>query len=408
MNSGYMNSSYMNLALELASKAKGQTAPNPMVGCVIVDECNNIISTGYHKKAGLKHAELDAFDNYLNNKSDNIDYANKLEGLKKSTVYINLEPCCHYGKTPPCVDLLIKYQVNKVCIAMLDPNPIVSGRSIKKLKQANITVEIGISEKQAQELNHGFISRVTKNRPYITSKIAASLDGNIALANGQSKWITSPKSRLDVMYQRAYSDAIVTTASTVIADNCSLTVRDINIDLDLKDYIELKQPIRVVLDKNLDTNLDYKIYKNQDISKTILITSTISSTVINNSENIKKLKKIADFEQNNIAVKYFNLDINNKFNIADIWRYLAELGCNNVFIEAGSNFNGYLLSNNSNNIDKNKLVDRWLVYQSGLVMGPMAKSMFNIAQQSSMSELFKLKCKQIKQIDQDWCLILEN
>lgn len=372
----YHHEYYMELALELAARARGYAAPNPMVGCVIVNN-NKIIGQGFHKQAGLGHAEVEAINN-----SD-------VNEIHNSTVYVTLEPCCHYGKTGPCTDILIKNKVKTVVIAMLDPNPLVSGKGVESLKKAGIEVILNIKQNEAEVLNKGFIYRMTKDRPYITSKIAASLDGHIGLKNGESKWITSDLSRQDVHLNRLYSDAIITTASTVLSDNPSLTVRDINkLDL-LKDYTDIKQPVRVILDQNLKSDINYKIYDHN--SKTILITS------VKTIESKDNQDKINCFINKKIDVYSIN-EQNDKLDIAELWKLLAELGCNNVMVEAGGNFNGYLLQNN--------LVDEWLVYQSGLIMGSGSQNMFRIPPQDSMSGLIKLKCEQIKQIGDDWRLRL--
>lgn len=357
---------YMSLALNLAEQARGQTAPNPMVGCVIVKN-NQIIGQGYHQKAGLDHAEAAAIKNCLK------------QDLENSTVYITLEPCCHTGRTGPCVDLLIQHKIKTAVIAMVDPNPIVAGKGIAKLEQAGIEVILGVQEHKAKALNAGFISRMIKNRPYIRSKIAASLDGSVALANGQSKWITNELCRQDVHLYRSHSDAIVTTAATVIADNPALTARNQSRDC-------LKQPIRVVIDKDLLTSMDAQIYQEQDKAKTIIVTGVKNTSAV-------KFKDIEIFSLPNLT------DNNsNKINILSLWELLGELGCNDVMVEAGGRFNGYLLAN--------ELVDEWLIYQAGLVMGPGAQNMFGIDLQGSMSNLIKLKCEQIKQFEDNWRLTL--
>ncbi len=368
---------YMCLALDLAEQARGCTAPNPLVGCVIV-KYNKIIGQGFHQKAGCAHAEAAAIKDFQLNYS----HYSSLEG---STVYVTLEPCCHMGKTGPCVDLLIQNKIKAVVIAMVDPNPLVAGKGITKLKQAGIDVILGVGEARAQALNSGFISRMSKNRPYIRSKIAASLDGHIALANGESKWITNSLSRQDVHQYRSYSDAIVTTAATVMADNPALTVR-------CHQSRMIKQPLRVVIDKDLSTDPSAQIYQEQEKAKTIIVSLECS---YNDSNKLNKFKEL------DIEVICLPEDNNNpsKINMLKLWELLAELDCNDVFIEAGGRFNGYLLVN--------QLVDEWIVYQSGVIMGPGAQNMFGIELQGSMSNLIKLKCEQIKQFEDNWRLILK-
>lgn len=366
---------YMRLALKLAKQGAGNTAPNPMVGCVFVKN-GQVIGQGYHKKCGEDHAEVNA----INNVKDKAD-------IKNSICYVTLEPCCHYGKTGPCADELIKYEIKQVVIAVLDPNPLVAGKGVALLKKASVEVTIGVCESEAADLNRGFFSRVKNNRPFVYSKIAASLDGGVALANGQSKWITNELCREDVHQLRAASDAIVTTAATILADDCRLTAR-------LQG--QTKQPLRVVIDKNLDTDVEYGIYS--DIARTIIITTV--NLDVDAPQDKTTAEKIKKFKEANIALYNLGLDNHtNNINILAVWELLAELGCNNVMIEAGGRFNSYLLKNN--------LVDEWVIYQSGLIMGGQAQNMFDIeTEQHSMSDLFKLKCKQIKQFGDNWRVIL--
>ena len=235
----------MKRALKLAARGKFTTSPNPAVGCVIVRN-GMIIGEGYHHKAGEPHAEIMAM------RSAGASVAG-------ATCYVTLEPCSHYGRTPPCAKALVKAGVKRVVIACGDPNPQVAGRGVKILKDAGIEVDVGLYENKALKLNRAFFKSIVKNIPYVTVKIGMSLDGKIALSDGRSKWITSDKSRKAVQKMRAESDAIITGAGTVLADNPMLNVRydelpekvfakyDINRD---------KQPLRVVLDSHLRINPD--------------------------------------------------------------------------------------------------------------------------------------------------------
>jgi len=227
---------FMSEALRLAEKALFTTSPNPRVGCVIVQN-NEIVGRGYHVKAGESHAEVIALK----------EAGSKSEG---GDVYVTLEPCSHTGRTPPCVNALIEAKVKKVFIAMQDPNPLVSGQGIQKLKEAHIEVEVGVMEAQAEQLNIGFVSRMTKKLPYVRAKLAVSLDGKTALHNGKSQWITGDAARADVQYWRASSCAIVTGIGTVLHDNPKLSVRL---------YENARQPLRVVIDSELKIPLDANI-----------------------------------------------------------------------------------------------------------------------------------------------------
>ena len=202
---------YIKRTLKLANKGIGKVSPNPLVGCAIVKN-GKIISEGYHEQFGDDHAEVVALK-----KAD--------EDAKDATLYVNLEPCCHYGKTPPCTDAIIKAGIKKVVIGMIDPNPLVSSGGIKILKKHNIEVKAGIEDKACRHLNRAFIKHISTKLPYVTIKIAQSLDGRVATKTGHSKWITSKKARKETHRLRSENDAILVGISTVLADNPQLTVR---------------------------------------------------------------------------------------------------------------------------------------------------------------------------------------
>ncbi len=222
---------YMRMCFELAKQASGKVAPNPMVGCVVLDKNGKIISKGYHEKYGQNHAERNALLKLKNNEAEG------------GTIYVNLEPCSHYGKTPPCVDLVIEHKPKRVVIGMKDVNPEVNG--ISKLKAAGIEVDF-VLEEEAQFLNRRFIKTMTQKLPYVVLKTAATMDGKIAAKTGSSKWITSEKSRELVYTMRKEFDCIMTSSNTVIADNPSMS----------------QTRWRCVLDKNLRTDKSAKIYRN--------------------------------------------------------------------------------------------------------------------------------------------------
>ena len=201
----------MRRAIELAGLGCYTTAPNPNVGAVLV-KGGEIIGEGYHQQAGGPHAEVFA----LRQAGDS---------AKGATAYVTLEPCSHFGRTPPCANALIAAGVSRVVVAMLDPNPLVAGRGVAMLRDAGITVDVGLFEMQARELNPGFLSKMERKRPFCRLKIAISLDGRIALANGESKWLTGPLAREDVQLQRAKACAIISSAETVLADNARLDLR---------------------------------------------------------------------------------------------------------------------------------------------------------------------------------------
>lgn len=226
----------MNKCIQLARKAEGKTSPNPLVGCVVLDKNGNEISTGYHRMYGKDHAERDALLKLTNGEE------------KDGTLIVNLEPCSHFGKTPPCTDLIIARGIKKVVTGMRDVNPIVSGNGIIKLKNAGIEVVENVLEEECKKLNEIFIKNMTKQEPFIAIKTAATLDGKTAASNGSSKWITSQAAREQVKVIRNRYDAIMTTSSTIITDNPSMLHRK-----------------KIILDRKLKTNLEAPIYKNGEI-----------------------------------------------------------------------------------------------------------------------------------------------
>ena len=233
----YKHEEYMRMCFELALLGKGQVAPNPMVGCVVLDKDGNIVSKGYHKKYGENHAERDALLKLQNNEAEG------------GTLYVNLEPGSHYGKTPPCVDLIIERKIKKVVIASRDPNPKVDG--ILKLKEAGIEVVVGVLEDEAKFLNRVFIKNITTQLPYVVLKTATTMDGKIATRSGDSKWITCAESRKEVYRMREEFDCILTSSNTVLADNPTMRVNE--------------GQIKCILDKDNRTSKDAKIYQQGQI-----------------------------------------------------------------------------------------------------------------------------------------------
>lgn len=252
-NQTIIDEKYMSVALSLAKKGAGFTNPNPMVGAVIVKD-GKIIGQGYHKKYGGPHAEVNAF----------ADADEKGENTKGATIYVTLEPCFHYGKTPPCVDLVLKKEVSRVVIGTLDPNPLVAGQSVTKMEKAGIAVVSGVLKEECLKLNEIFFQYVTTKKPFIFLKSALSLDGKIATVIGESQWISCEESRKEVHELRGVYASIMVGIGTVLADNPSLTCR-----LEGK-----KSPIRIIVDSSLQTPLAANVLKNQDIAKTIIATTS--------------------------------------------------------------------------------------------------------------------------------------
>ena len=253
----------MQRAISLAKRGHFTTSPNPRVGCVIVLN-GEIVGEGFHQKTGQGHAEV---------------YALKQAGIKAkgATAYVTLEPCSHYGLTPPCAEALVKAQVSHVIAAMVDPNPKVSGRGLEILAAAGITSQFGLLEQDARALNPGFIHLMTTQLPYVRCKLAASLDGKTAMANGESQWITSAEARTDVQRLRAQSCAVICGADSVIFDQARMNVRWHALGELKRDYAEadIRQPIRVIIDGQNRLSPDLAIF--QEASKILLIRHTIEN-----------------------------------------------------------------------------------------------------------------------------------
>jgi diaminohydroxyphosphoribosylaminopyrimidine deaminase/5-amino-6-(5-phosphoribosylamino)uracil reductase len=329
----------MALALKLSQFGRKAVGANPMVGCVISRD-DKIIAQDYHRLYGEAHAEVNALEK-INYKGEN------------TKVYITLEPCSHFGKTPPCAEALIRAGVKKVFIAMLDPNPLVSGRGMRVLQDSGIEVEVGLLEEEANKINRGFVKRMTTGLPFVTSKIAMSLDGRTAMKNGESKWITSEASREDVQMLRSLNQAILTGSGTIKNDNPMMTVRTENAD---------SNPLRVVVDSN-----------NIITDKSLNIFSSDANTLILNNNNSEILA-------------------NGKLDLKSALKKLGEMGINNLLLEAGSGLNGAMTEAG--------LIDEFIIYTAPLILGSDANPMIEIPLKK-MSDKIKLNIVEVSQIDCD-------
>lgn len=288
----------MKKCIKLAKKGHGKTSPNPLVGCIIINDNFEIISQGFHEKYGEFHAERNAL--------------NKLENAKGCTLIVNLEPCCHQGKTPPCTDIIIKKGIKRVVYGMKDPNPVVSGNGIEILKEAGIEVVGPILEDKCINLNEIFIKNQTKNLPFIAIKTATTIDGKIATHTGNSKWITSENARKEVYKLRNQYDAILTSSATIIADNPTM-----------------KHKKKIILDRELKTDFyNAQIYKQGEIFVFY---------------NEKQNKKILNQVQNDRILFIPTPIKNKKLNIEFILEKLFELGITSVFVESGGGINNSFL-----------------------------------------------------------------
>ena len=301
---------YMRLALRLAIKAKGRTSPNPLVGAVIVKD-NRIIGKGYHRRAGKPHAEINA-----------LDMAG--ERARGATLYLNLEPCAHFGRTSPCTKKIISSRIKEVVVAMIDPNPLNYSRGVKELRKAGIEVKVGILEEKAKKINEAYITYITTRKPFVILKTAMSLDGRIATKTGDSKWITNESSRKYVHKLRSEVDAVLVGIETVLKDDPLLTVRS------PKSKVQ-SQPIRVVVDSRARIPLGAKIL-NQE-SPTIVATTKFASK-----------RKIEALRKKEVKVLIIR-DRNKKVNLKELLKKLGELEITSLLVEGGGKINASFLEN---------------------------------------------------------------
>lgn len=314
----------MERALELAMNGTGKVNPNPLVGAVIVKD-GEIIGEGYHECYGEAHAERNAVKNAI-------------KPVEGSTIYVTLEPCAHYGKTPPCVDLIIEKKFKKVVIGMLDPNEKVAGKSIEKLKKHGIDVVVGVKEEECKNMNEIFIKYITSKVPFVVLKSGMSLDGKIATYSGESKWITSKESREDSQSLRNRLNSIMVGVNTVIADDPELTCRVNN----------EKKLIRIIVDTNLRIPLDSKVVKN--IDKLTIVATTLKA-------NEGKKQTLRDLGVKVIEVS----EKNNKVNLKELVKKLGQEGIDSILIEGGGTLNFSALEEN--------IVDKVIFYIAPKILG---------------------------------------
>ena len=361
---------FMARAIELAKQGQFTTTPNPNVGCVVV-KGGEIIAEGWHQKAGTGHAEVNAFVQL----SD--------EQAIGATAYVTLEPCSHYGRTPPCAELLINARVGKVVVAMLDPNPKVAGRGIKMLEQAGIEVVYGLLEMESRALNPGFLKRMEHKLPYVQLKLAASLDGKTALSNGESKWITGADARADVQVHRAKACAILSTAETVITDDARLNVRidQAGIDYPQTDTItSVRQPVKVVLDGR-------DRIKPQDTDQLAVFAEDAEVILV------KASGAESSFNSESIDVVYASYDDSEGFDLQDVLTQLAQRELNLVWVEAGAKLAASLLYA--------ELFDELIVYQAPKIIGQSGREMLPIGPFSSMSQVTELQFNSVQRVGSD-------
>ncbi len=323
----------MSQALSEAAKSLYLSNPNPRVGCVIAKD-GKVLGRGFTQRVGGAHAEVQAL----------ADVRNQGHDPSGSTVYVTLEPCSHTGRTPPCVNALIEAKPALVIVAMSDPNPLVSGNGLEKLKAAGIEVRCGLLEAEAKALNVGFISRMTRGLPWVRLKIAASLDGKTALPDGTSQWITGPLARADGHHWRAQACAILTGVGTVKEDNPRLNVREVKTE---------RQPWKIIVDSKLETSIDAQLFNELDHSGVILVCAAL--------DTLHKQQVASEFQSRGIEVLSLP-NAHGKVDLPALFAYLAqEREMNEIHVEAGYKLNGSLL--------REHCVDELLLYYAPFFMG---------------------------------------
>jgi diaminohydroxyphosphoribosylaminopyrimidine deaminase/5-amino-6-(5-phosphoribosylamino)uracil reductase len=348
--------SYMRRALALAERAMFTTTPNPRVGCVIVQD-GRIIGEGFTQPAGQDHAEVQAMK----------DARTRGESVRGATAYVTLEPCSHYGRTPPCAKGLIDAGVKRVIAAMEDPNPLVAGRGLSLLRDAGIEVRCGLLEHEARDMNIGFVARMTRGTPWVRMKVAASLDGKTALHNGVSQWLTGPAARADGHAWRARACAILTGIGTVREDDPSLTVREVE---------TTRQPLRIVVDSRLE------------ISPTAKVLANGNALVVCANGDPARASRLRD-----LGVEVLDLpNPNGKVELSALLRALGERQLNELHVEAGYKLNGSLL--------REHCVDELLTYLAPCIVGD-AQGMFHLPALTSLDDKLALKFTDVRMIEGD-------
>jgi len=361
---------YMARAIELAKKGHYTTSPNPRVGCVLVNN-NRVIGEGYHQKAGEGHAEVNAI---------RAAKQNNPSLLKGATAYVTLEPCSHFGLTPPCSKALVDVGVTCVVSAMVDPNPKVSGNGIRILENAGVVTRTGLLENEAKALNIGFIKRMTTGLPFVRCKLAASLDGKTAMKSGQSKWITNVQARSDVQRFRAQSCAVITGSDSVMTDNAKMTVRYSELGELQKDYPEqtLRQPLRVVIDSQNRLTPDLALFKS---SSAILIIRTTLENLHTWPHYVEQVQLPAVSNENS------------KVDLNALLRLLAKRGMNEVLLESGATLAGAFF--------EQELVDELVLYQAPKLLGGDGKNLIEMPNIQALEQAKKLTVFDVSMVGQD-------
>ena len=368
---------FMAQAIRLAERGMNSTHPNPRVGCVLVRD-GAVVGEGWHEWAGGPHAEVLA----LRDAGD---------AARGATAYVSLEPCSHYGRTPPCVDGLVAAGVSRVIAAMTDPNPLVSGKGMEILAAADIETAVGLLEAEAKALNRGFCKRMATGMPWVTSKLAMSLDGRTALASGESRWITGPEARHDVHRLRARSSAILTGIGTVLADDPFLTARYSQPLTDplqkgegIQGIAAERQPARVVVDSH---------FRLQPTAK--LIAQPGRTLVLGLQTEAREAEKLRNA---GAEIHLLPAGLDERVDLNAAMELLGQLEFNEVIVEAGATLNGELL--------RDGLVDEWVVYLAPCVLGDRGRGLFHLPDLERMSDRYEMNLKDVRRVGKDVRMIL--
>ena len=361
---------FMTLALRLAAKGRGKTSPNPMVGALVVKN-GRIVGRGYHRGPGQPHAEILA----LNEAGPR---------AKGATLYVTLEPCCHLLKrTPPCVPAVIRSGVRQVVVAMVDPNPSVKGRGIAALRRSGITVTTGMAQEEGAQLNRAYLHWMRTGRPYVILKAGMTLDGKVATARGESRWITGPQARRDAHRLRGQVDAVVVGVGTILHDDPALTARLSDRPLKLAQ----KQPLRIVLDSRLRTPPSATVCAMQDRAKTLIVTTKRSPQ-----------SRRRPFEQAGVEVMSLPMR-NRQVSLPALMTMLGKRGLTSVLIEGGSTVNAAALREN--------VVNHAVFYLAPILMGGQdAKAVIGGRSPKRLADALPLRHATVRRIGKD--VVLEG
>jgi len=356
---------FMARALQLAERGRYITSPNPRVGCVIVRD-GRIVGEGWTQPAGQNHAEIQALN----------DAAARSEDVRGATAYVTLEPCSHFGRTPPCADALVRAGLGRVVSAMEDPNPLVSGNGLRRLNDAGIATASGLLANEARELNAGFVSRMTRGRPWVRVKIAASADGRTALANGQSQWITGEAARRDVHHWRASACAVLTGIGTVLADNPQLNVRHVP---------TTRQPKRVIVDARLDTPPTAALFDGGEVW---------IATANPQGPEADALRAAG------ATLIASPIDGSGRVDLSLLFGELAQRGVNELMVEAGARLSGAVIATG--------LADEILLYLAPCLMGNDARALADLPMITTMGEIGRMRWADVRKLGEDLRLTLRR